>query len=403
MLLLAALAFPIWVGFLGGVVGTLANEFLGVDSHFWGALFTLAGLSLVLRGGYALLERVQLIIVSLLILAAALSLFLVGADWISLIRGLLIPTSLEYPDWLRMANSTIAQRPVWLEAATYVGVIGGSAYDYLAYVSFLRHKNWGRSGGQGIDLQKTRHADEALIRKWIRAPLVDCTMSFVIVLIFSTVFVALGSVILAPKQQVPGGANLLGLQAQFVTGLHPLLLPLYVIGAGLALVGTLYATIAVAPAILREVFIALGLKQSEGAVLDRWAVLWSGFGGIAVLGWSFAYRYLGGAGSHPPSLIEIITPANLFTGVLACGLVCLLSPWLDYRHLSKTLRMPGFLLALNLIAGAFFISLGARSYWDYAVQRFPEWGGGWLGVIVLFLTLGTGWCAAWWFQRMRRT
>ena len=45
-------------------------------------------------------------------------------------------------------------------------------------------------------------------------------------------------------------------------------------------------------------------------------------GGLVVLAWSYAYTQAGEG--RPPALVAIITPANLFTGVLACGFVCLL-------------------------------------------------------------------------------
>ena len=62
-----------------------------------------------------------------------------------MLRGLFIPQVLEYPPWV-VAHPELASRPVWLETITYVGVLGGSAFDYLAYVSYLRAKHWGRAG-----------------------------------------------------------------------------------------------------------------------------------------------------------------------------------------------------------------------------------------------------------------
>ena len=52
---------------------------------------------------------------------------------------------LGYPEWIESYPS-FTQRPVWVELSTYVGIIGGSSYDYLCYVSFLREKGWGRAG-----------------------------------------------------------------------------------------------------------------------------------------------------------------------------------------------------------------------------------------------------------------
>ena len=41
------------------------------------------------------------------------------------------------------------------------------------------------------------------------------------------VFVALGTAVLGPQHKVPAGMNLLSLQAEFVTGVHPWLKYIY--------------------------------------------------------------------------------------------------------------------------------------------------------------------------------
>ena len=145
LLLLAAVAFPIWVGFVGGVLGTLLEGRFGLDAHLSGIVATALAVLLVLRGGYDVLERVQLFVVAALLLAVGLSLVLMRPDWLAVAKGLFVPAFLEYPRWLPSASEELAARPVALEVATYVGVIGGSAYDYLAYVAFLRNKSWGLS------------------------------------------------------------------------------------------------------------------------------------------------------------------------------------------------------------------------------------------------------------------
>lgn len=402
-LLLAAVAFPIWTGFVGGVLGTLLEGRFGLDAHLSGIVATALAVLLVLRGGYEVLERTQLVVVAILLLAVGISLVLMRPDFLAIARGLLVPSALHYPPWLPAARAELAARPVVLEAATYVGVIGGSAYDYLAYVAFLRNKRWGLSShpvGERAELEAISRRQGDLLRRWTRAPLVDATLSFAAVLVFSGVFAVSGAMVLGPRHQIPSGDNLLNLQAQFVTQLHPWLLPLYVLGAFLAIAGTLYATIAVAPAVLGEAIRALRPKApAPGPRISRGIVLWSGGGGILVLAWSALYRTYGGAASQPPTLVEILTPANLFTGVLGCGLICLLNPWLDRAFLPRWLRMSGALEILNLVAGLVFVTLGVRGYWDFGVQKFPDWGGGWLGALVLLLTLLLGMVGAWAFNR----
>ena len=55
LLLLALVAFPIWTGFVGGVLGTLVEGRFGVDAHLSGIVATVLAVLLVLRGGYATL------------------------------------------------------------------------------------------------------------------------------------------------------------------------------------------------------------------------------------------------------------------------------------------------------------------------------------------------------------
>src|SRR2546430_11957827 len=91
-----------------------------------------------------------------------------------------------------------------------------------------------------------------LNRGWLRAVLVDSTLSFLAVLIFSGVFVACGAVILGPQHLIPAGSNLLALQAEFVTPLYPWLKHVYFAGAFLTIFGTLYGTVEIPPTVLRE-------------------------------------------------------------------------------------------------------------------------------------------------------
>jgi len=395
--LFAVICFPIWVCFHAGTVGTLVSwladteqSFNGGAHYLWG-IFVLGGvLVLVFTNGYQALERIQLVIVLLMLVCVGASLFLVKPDWLEFLKGFVIPQSFHYPDWLTMeTHGDIASRPVWVEITTYVGVIGGSSYDYLAYVSYLRDKHWGRAGmlpATTAELEAMGRDETQINCRWLRAPLVDCTLSFLAVLLFSAVFVACGAVILGAQRKIPGGANLLLLQAEFVTPVYPWLKYIYFVGAFLTIFGTLYGTIEVAPTVLREMALALNPAgaRKQAAKLRFWSVLWVGVGGGVVLLGSFLYHRFSGA-LNPPGLIAILTPANLFTGVLGCGLICLLNPWMDRRFLPRHLRMPWLLTALNILAGIVFLALGIKGYWDHS---------GWVACFILAGTVMLGWIAA---------
>jgi hypothetical protein len=393
--LLALPCFPIWTCFHAGTLGTLfswlagTEQFLGGGAHYvWGIVILIGVLALSFAGGYQALERIQLVIVLLMLAAVMLALFFVQPDWLEFLKGLFVPQPLNYPAWITMqSHPELASRPVWVETATYAGVIGGSSYDYLAYVSYLRDKRWGRATPNIQTQMDTDAIPAAELRSWLRAPLVDCVLSFLAVLLFSAVFVALGAAVLGPQHKVPGGSNLLSLQAEFLTSVHPWLKYLYFLGAILAVLGTLYGTIEVAPTVLRELVTAFDPSAASRLQtrLRFWSVAWVGLGGLIVLFSSLAYQLIGNPSRNPPGLIAILTPANLFTGVLGCGLICLLNEWMDWRFLGLGWRMRWPLRALGFVAGLIFVGLGLKGYWDHS---------GWTAFAILVATLALGWIGA---------
>jgi hypothetical protein len=392
--LLAVPVFPIWVFFHSGTLGTLLGALTGTAGAWHGSahlVWGMGALTLVMvlcfSGGYATLEKAQLWIVVLMLASVGAAVFFVNVDWLALLKGLFVPQAVEYPPWINAeSHAEVAKRSAWLETTTYVGVIGGSSYDYLAYVSYLRDKRWGRAGDSlatADELQEVARNSRHATRLWLRAPLVDCTLSFLAVLVFCAVFVICGAAVLGPQHKVPAGANLLSLQAEFVAAVHPGLKLLYFVGAFLAVFGTLYGTMEVAPTVLRELVLAVRpqLADAMQARLRRWSVAWVGAGGLVILLWSFGYHLRSGA-DKPPGLIAILTPANLFTGVLGCGIVCALNIWMDQRFLPRGLRMHWLLLVLSGGGAMLFVVLGLKAY--------LEDRSGVAALCILFGTLGLG-------------
>jgi hypothetical protein len=398
-LLLAIVSFPIWVSFHAGTLGTLASGLLhpqstGTGTHLlWGMVILIVVVGLAFTGGYKRLEKLQLLFVLLMLLAVTVSLFLVHPDWGAMVAGFGNVTPPDYPDWVA-EHPDIANRPVWVELSTYVGVIGGSGYDYLAYVAYLRDKQWGHASNDRPTPVPVESHDEAVrvrLRQWCRAPLIDCTLSFAIVLLFSAVFVACGTEILGQAHKVPYGNNLLNLQVVFVEATSPWLRPFYFAGAFLALFGTLYGTIEVAPAVMREMQNAFP-RSAAGiapAKTRRITLLWVGLGGLLVLLGNLGWQQFTGA-EKPTALIAILTPANLFTGVLACGIICCLTCWADRRHLNQSLKTPLLLILLNVIAAILFFALGLKAYWDHS---------GWAAFLILAGTIAAACLAASWLNR----
>jgi hypothetical protein len=421
--LLAAALIPVWVSFHSSVLGDLlagltgTKQYLGgATIHLWGAGLLVGVLALALAGGYAALEKIQLVIVTAMLVAVVATLILFQPDWLELLGGFVVPQRFEFPAWLRNdtrpAVKQIADAPVWVELSLYVGAVGGAGYDYLAYASYIRDKQWGNAGSTNAqngpnekpspglspavrDRERALEPgavsapvlDDTVLRQWIRAPLIDCTLSFVIVLIFSAVFVALGKLVLGPEHQIPADGAFWEHQAQFVTHIHRWLYPLYVVAVFLAMWGTLYGTLEVAPTILRETALALGagrFNEQDGQRMRNLAIVWCASGALVILAVNFVYQLQAGL-DKPPGLTNLLKPVNMFTGVFACGLICLLNPWMD-RRLPSQFRMPLILVALNTIGAAAFILVALRSYWDYA---------GWRAMGILLGILAFGVIATW--------
>lgn len=395
LLLVAVPAFPVWVSFHSGTLGTLLGAITGTRDAWggnatlvWGAVLLVGTLVLSVTGGYARQERFQAVVVALMLVSVVVALVLMRPDWMAMLQGFFRIGPLEYPEWAKSLPD-FRDRPVWVESATYAGVVGGSGYDYLAYVAWLRDKH-----GSGSARQVTPAALSRLVAA-------DATVSFLAVLMFSGVFVACGAILLGPRHQVPSGSDLLTLQAQFVTAVGPWLKPLYFSGAFLALAGTLYGTIEVAPAIFRELVnaVAPSGRTREDAWFRRWGVGWCGLGALGILGGTLLWRWTTGT-KEPFNLVALVTPANLFTGVLACGWISALNVWTD-----RTMDSPGnpgavgvppmgwVLTGLNLLGAAVFCLIGAKGVWDQ---------GRWYGVAVVIGCLALGMGAAGFVQTRRR-
>jgi hypothetical protein len=380
-ILIAIPAFPIWIGFLSGVTATLlAASEIGLDRTTASLVVLAIAFPLAFAGGYRTLERVQLVIIVSLLAGIVVSLALLSPDLLAAAQGLLVPGTLEYPSWVAEKYPTIADRPIWVECGTYVAVIGGSGFDYLAYTSYLRDKGWGLARAAHVEPARPSRdsmseKETATLRAWTRAPLIDGTVSFIIVIAFSAVFVLSARLVLAPRHEVPDEDQLLGLQAQFLTEWSPLLRWLWIAGAFAAMFGTVYGTIEVAPALGREIALALGKRLDlRGAARQRrWILTACAVGSLIVVAWTHSVGKLE-EGKRPTTLVEIITPASIFTGVLACGVICLLLPGTDRRHLPKSLRMPPALAALNLIAGVVFLGIGAQTWVNHVADRASNLG-----------------------------
>jgi len=401
LLLMAMVCLPVWIGFHSTVLGNLTSWITGTQNvlhggmdYVWGTVILIAVLILSASGGYSILERVQLFLVAALVFCAGLTLVLYNPSWLELIYGL-VPQQLAYPEWLPEKYPQIAEHSVWVETTRYVGVIGGAGFDYLAYITWLREKRWGVLPDKATPAQLALVAADPQheVRKWIRAPLIDSAISFALVIAFCAVFVACGAIVLGSEQAVPDEDNFLSLQAKFVTRIHSLLFPLYVAGAFFAMLGTLYGTIEVACCIGDEIVRSFvrDWTPTRARNMKRTVLLWCGPLALLLLGWLGVRQAIPQVSHQPPSatiaaqgadssnghepgeparvskprlLLAILTPVNLFTGVLSCGLICILVIWMDARDLPRELQPPKWLIAMNVLSAVVFLGLGLKGFWD---------------------------------------
>lgn len=373
LIVMAVLCFPIWVYFHSSVIGSLLawlipwNPAGSATFLVWAILVLLAMIILTFQTRYKALELIQTVIVCVMLVAVLASVFMLNPDWGDALKGFLVPASLQYPPWAS-AYPEIVNRPLWVELITYVGVIGGSSFDYLAYTAYVREKGWGQAASGTLSAEDLKSLQPSTIdHSWLRVAALDCTFSFLAVLIFSAAFVIAGHLVLGSQGKVPDGTNLLNLQAEFMSPIAPGLQWLYFAGAFLAMLGTLYGTIEVAPAIGQEFLRAMHVHRSAQTFQrTRFVSIgWTTTAALFLLLAHLGYVSWRGPGSVP-GLLTVLTPANLFTGVLGCGLLCLVNIWMDRRFHPPSRQMGRTLTALNGIAAVIFLAIGAKGYWDYA-------------------------------------
>lgn len=404
---MAVVCMPVWVSFHAGVLGNLTSWLTGTQGYFhggidylWGAVILISLLLLSASGGYSAMEKIQTAIVFALVGCAAVTLIIYQPDWLQMLAGI-FPQPLSYPSWLEAKYPEIAQQSIWIETTRYVGVIGGAGFDYLAYTSWLREKSWGMSSrpATSAELDDIAADPNHIQRKWIKAITVDSLISFGMVVAFSAVFVASGAIVLGPREMLPDEENLLNLQASLITQIHPWLLPLYVLGAFLAMTGTLYGTIEIACVVADEIMrsFVVNWTVSRKQQMRRGMIGWCATVVLLILSWLFVRQAFPMSAPAPiaetssarvvveklqegrsekpaamppknqPKILlnKLMTPVNLFTGVLFCGVICFLNVWMDYRWLPPRLRAPVWLTSLNIFAGSIFLLLGFKGYWDH--------------------------------------
>jgi Natural resistance-associated macrophage protein len=325
------------------------------------AILILSALA-ALGSTYRMLELGQTAIILLFLAFIVASFVALRPDLGALAWNAFVVSFPGYPDWVKEGYPAIAARPPWLEAMTFIGLIGGNSTDYTAYLSFLREKKWGLSGRltAGEEAEDSAPPDSpeesAKGKLWLRAPLTDMLLSFSMVAMFSIIFLVLGARLLAPSRLVPHASDLLTVQARFLTELHPRLAPLYVAGIITVFLGTIYGSFELQARALWECgrVVSARLAGASLSQYRRFVVLYGSTSGLLLI-WT----------KWDP--VEIFTPAILL-GVLASGVWCFATLWVDRSFLPKPYQMSLPLAGAVAIAGLVLTAFGVRSISDFLVQ-----------------------------------
>jgi Mn2+/Fe2+ NRAMP family transporter len=373
---LSFFCFPFWMGGLSMMVGTAINWIVGFDGRdlatqqFYARIFGTALLSLVmvlvLLQSYRTLERVQIAIVSILLLSILGAMVMAPVNWGEVLRGTFTMGGLSYPDWIGEKFPRIASTSVLVTLTTFMGAIGGGTYDYIGYLSLFREKRWGALGvSDGASAERPVIANTASNlsagRCWLRAPGIDVFTGFGCVMIFTMAFTILGASVLHPRHDVPADFALLSPQAQFLTQFGQGFKYLYQLGIFMAFWGTIYGGLEVYCRTGYECFRPLSSRVRQAAY-ERFrppVCLYAGLVGIALM-WLV---------ERP---MDIVAPAALL-GSLTCGLWCFAIIWADRRTLPRGVRMgPGWIV-LNLLSGLILTGFGVGGVVVYVQSLMERW------------------------------
>ncbi|MAE63132.1 MAG: hypothetical protein CMJ18_02565 [Phycisphaeraceae bacterium] len=349
-----------------------------IESHYatlktwarlWATLFIVVGVALTWFQTYGFLEKVQTVLVSLLLVCMLVAAISTHPDLVALITGIFVPTPPAFEEWLIQKHGTaFSERSPWVEMGLYMGVIGGGTQDYFGYLGLLREKAWGLLGRNVHDGPPAEISDAednlSRGRAWLKAPMIDTGVSFACVLVFTVCFLILGAAILHPNHEVPTGMNLLVVQADYLThadqspALQMILAFIYKTGIFFAFFGTIYGAYELYTWTTRECLIA-AMPRLRTVPLRRfrfWTLLWCAVPGIALL-WGLK-----------GSPAKIVTPAALVGSGLTCGIWCFAILWSDRRHLPSALRMSTILKVLVVLAGLFLCIYSGFGLYNYVLN-----------------------------------
>ena len=363
MTILSLFCMPL---FLGGVLPRMLADFavsglMGVTGEdetlfnlyacLWGTLFIVVAVALTFLQSYGFLEKIQTVIISLLLFCIVVAVISSVPDVVAMLMGLVIPTIPKFESWVAVMPE-FRDRDPWVEVIVCIGVIGGGTQDYFGYLGLLREKGWGLMSRVGSPREQSNwnidtSPDNVTVgKKWLRAPLIDISFAFTAVMFFSLCFAILGAVILHPKQIAPVGTNLLTQQAGFLVResqspwVQSALAILYKTGIFFAFFGTIHGAYELYTRTTHECLI-VAIPRLRKVSLEKFRLVTVST--IGVLGLLLLWCSL--------DPVAVLTPAAVISATFTCGLWCFAILWSDRVHLPRELRMGWLLVVCVVLSG----------------------------------------------------
>lgn len=367
--ILSVVCFPAWSVAYILALSQLIPWAFGAEPMLWvGIVLSLIAWATIFVPDFSFAERLQGIIVGLLVFFALVALFTSGIDWGALVRGLIPSAGIGYPEWLTSnpEYDSISSTPIVVELIAYLGALGGGVYDYIGYIGTFREKGWGMLGRTDtVELQAklqtldTHHQipiamDEENLKvgaMGVKAVKIDTVTSFLAVALFAMTFMALGARVLGTDglRQVPTSDDIISAQANFFTQIHPALMWLYVVALFSVFWGSQQALLtAVYPYTFREAFAPAFPKLNDPKVFLK-LKLWLS---VYILGGAIILALTG------VSYTAVISFAGILGGVFGLGIWGFMQVYMDKKMLPKELQMKTFMVVLVLFSSAVLFVMG---------------------------------------------
>jgi Mn2+/Fe2+ NRAMP family transporter len=367
---MSILVMPVAYSVIPKILSTLTTHWFGltkddpqfvVMSKLAASAFLLSCFVFFILSSYSTLEKITLGLLLIMLFCIGVAVVMTFHNPLNLLFGILVPQVPDYEPWVTKKYPNFATRSPWEEVAVYLTAVGGGSYDYVGYIGMLREKCWGRSGvvseskdGENILKQLEAKTDQAAAevkraRLWLRAPLIDCSLSFSFVIVISLLFVILGAEILHPRELIPDSSQLLTVQESFLTLIHPSLKILYGAAVLLTFFGTLYGAFSVYTWTVFETARSIWptATQLRLKAIQRFVLAYCVIGGLSLI-W---------IDLEP---VAVITLVAVLGGAPTCAAWCFAMLWTDRRFLPAPLRMGKGLKVMTIVAGVAMTVLGLK-------------------------------------------